>query len=108
MNKKEQIENEIEKTLQLFENAERLEPDPHFVTRVEAVIREEENEKFVFSLFLKPAFYIVLFLLNFTSAYFYLTDGNNSIETSTNSELVEVFTNDFNISNSSLNLLNIQ
>ena len=75
MMRKEQIEQEVIKTLQCFEHRESIECSPFFSTRVLARIRRLEEEKRtrslrkVFSLSsLRPALFILIVVLNIVSA----------------------------------------
>ena len=45
MNKRERIEQEIEKTLECFDRAEHLKVDPYFYTRLQARIKDIEKRK---------------------------------------------------------------
>ena len=74
MNKQERIEEEIEKTLHCFEEFETLEPNPFFLTRLKAKIRNSEAEQArsgesgwnVWSL--RPILLSILVVLNLFSA----------------------------------------
>ena len=75
MKSKEQIEQEVMKTLQCFEQRESIECNPFFSTRVLARIRSLEEEqrmrslRKVFSLgYLRPALLALIVVLNITSA----------------------------------------
>ena len=75
MKSKEQIEQEVMKTLQCFEQRESIECNPFFATRVLARIRSLEEEqrarslRKVFSLgYLRPALLALIVVLNIASA----------------------------------------
>lgn len=73
MEKKEQIENEVQKTLQSFDQKETIECSPFFYTRLQEKIRGlEEKKRFsakqVFGMkVLLPAFVLLIVLFNILS-----------------------------------------
>ncbi len=73
MGKKEQIENEVQKTLQSFDQKETIECSPFFYTRLQDKIRRlEEKKRFsarqIFSRrVLLPAFVVFIVLFNILS-----------------------------------------
>jgi len=73
MEKKEQIENEVQKTLQSFDKKETIESSPFFYTRLQDKIRGlEEKKRFsTMQIFnrrvLLPAFVVVIVLFNILS-----------------------------------------
>jgi hypothetical protein len=84
MKSKEQIEQEVQKTLQCFENRTPLESNPFFSTRVLARIRSLEEEQHarslrkVFSLsYLRPALLTLIIALNVVSAIVIFRGSHN-------------------------------
>jgi hypothetical protein len=74
MTEKERIKHEVEKTLQCFDDIERIEPKPFFFTRLKAEINSLEMEKtrarqraWSFGS-LRPALFSLLIVLNLLSA----------------------------------------
>lgn len=74
MKNREQIEQEVIKTLQCFEHKESIECHPFFSTRVLAKLRNLEEEKRAHSLrkvlslsYLRPAVLILIIVLNIVS-----------------------------------------
>jgi|GEM_PF-842320 len=79
MNKKKLIEAEVEKTLQCFDQPEKIESSPFFFTRVQAAINaleKKETESGISSIFenvLRPAFIGGIVLINLITAGFTLS-----------------------------------
>ena len=99
MEHEQKIIREVEKTLELLEQAERLKPNPFFFTRVQARIREKKKELAWQGLpgILKPVLLAILLAVNiFTAAYFLST---NKVETSSTvrSELKSEFAQEFRL-----------
>ncbi|MFA7289967.1 MAG: hypothetical protein WC055_13905 [Melioribacteraceae bacterium] len=106
MNNKEKIEKQIEKTLEQFNNAEILPPNPFFYTRVEAKIKAKQKSSYVLTEVLKPAMLIVLLAINISTAVWYLSASEQQ-EESSQSELIYLLSSDFKSDNSKIDLLNI-
>lgn len=107
MNKKQKIEREIDKTLEQFDKAPKLPPDPYFYTRLQARLNEREKKAGVWGAVLKPALLVILLLLNITSATVYLsqkTDTTNSAR----QELISLLSEDFQSQSSSVEILNLK
>ncbi len=68
MNKKDTIEQEIQKTLDQIENTENLPPNPYFYTRVQARLEERRKKQNVFSAILRPALLTALVAINLSTA----------------------------------------
>ncbi len=75
MERKEHIEQEVEKTLRCFETIENIESDPFFYTRLQAKIRDLEEKKkparhpgFSIGYYLRPALLVLLVVFNILSA----------------------------------------
>ena len=91
MERKQKIEQEVQKTLEQFDRAERLRPNPFFYTRVRARIDERERAKrwsFLAGV-LKPAFLVLLVVFNTITAAFFLRD--KATESMDRRELVMAF-----------------
>jgi len=97
MDKKEKIQNEIDKTLGLFEQHELLPPNPYFYTRVQQRLREASKKEFSFSTILKPAFFTALIALNLTTAIWYTSTDDLINRSETDTELADILKNDFNL-----------
>jgi len=107
MNKKEKIEQEIQKTLAQFDKAEKLPANPYFYTRVQAGLEESRKERHVFMAVLKPAFFTVLVVLNVTTAFWYMDNGEQISQTDTHSELTEILSSDLKLDTDQDNLFDI-
>jgi len=99
MNKKETIQNEIDKTLGLFDEKESLPPNPYFYTRVQQRINEKSRKEFSIFGLLKPAFFTALIALNLTTAIWYTSSDGLIDQTDTNVELADILKTDFNLDN---------
>ena len=97
MNKQENIQNEVDKTLSLFEKKELLPPNPYFYTRVHQRLNEKSQKQFSISGILKPAFIIALVALNLTTAIWYTSSDSAVNNSETNLELVDILKSDFNL-----------
>jgi hypothetical protein len=106
MSRKKKIEKEVEKTLQCFEQAEKLADNPFFYTRVKARIegRKAPARKNVWQFgwsVLKPAFLILIVALNILTVTIYFT-SNQSL-TSDQDQLLQAFAQEFALDQSSYN-----
>lgn len=97
MNKQEKIQNEIDKTLGMFEKKESLPPNPYFYTRVQQKLNEKTKKEFSIFSVLKPAFFTALLALNLTTAIWYTSSDSLTINTETDLELVDILKSDFNL-----------
>lgn len=97
MNKKENIQNEVDKTLGLFDKKESLPPNPYFYTRVQQRINEKSRKEFSIFGILKPAFFTALIALNLTTAIWYTSSDSLTNQTDTNVELADILKSDFNL-----------
>ena len=97
MEHEQKIIREVEKTLELLEQAERLRPNPFFFTRVQARIREKKKELAWQALpgILKPVLLAILLAVNiFTAVYFVSTNKvktSSSVRTELKSEFAQEF-----------------
>ena len=107
MDKKEKIEREIQKTLDQFENAEQLPPNPYFFTRVQARFEETGKQQSVFSAILRPALLTALVFINLSTAIWYISGTNQTEQFETRQELVEILASDLKLDNNQSNILDI-
>ena len=107
MNKKAHIENEIQKTLDQFDQAEKLPHDPWFYTRLQAQLDSRRQQRKVLAAVLKPAMLTLLVLANIGTAAWYLNSGE-SATTSSRQELVELLANDFNVNSDQSSVFNLE
>lgn len=106
MNKQEKIENEIDKTLGLFDKEESLPPNPYFYTRVKQRLNEKSKKEFSIFGVLKPVFFTALVALNLTTAIWYTSADAITSNIGSDLELVDILKNDFNLdTNQSDNLI---
>jgi len=86
MDKQKQIQQEVDKTLETMNHMETLEAGPYFYTRLESKLKSSKREKRYFRIpniwtilneGLKPAFIIILILINVISALFFLMKSPN-------------------------------
>ena len=96
MNKQEKIQNEIDKTLGLFDKKEPLPPNPYFYTRVKQRLNEKTKKEFSMFRGLKPACFTALIALNLTTAIWYTSSDSLVISAETDLELVDILKSDFN------------
>ena len=108
MNKNDNVEKEIQKTLDMFEQADSLPENPYFYTRVQARLDEGRREKPGLFAVLKPALLAMLFVLNLSTAFWYLGSSNETPQTSSRQELVEMLSGDFNKSSEKSDLFNVK
>lgn len=99
MTKEEKIEQEIRKTLDQFERAEKLPANPWFFTRVQTRLKNRQNKKPGLAGLLKPALLALLFILNTATGIWYLTGAGTAVSAQSNDrqQLVEVLANDLNM-----------
>lgn len=108
MNRKQKIEQEVEKTLEQFERAERLPGNPYFYTRVQARLDESEpvKRKSLVPAVLKPVFLGVLVSLNVLTAVYFLS--GSSAQTADRSDLLSEFAQEYGLEESDSDLFIIQ
>ncbi|MFZ5516675.1 MAG: hypothetical protein ACOY90_08560 [Candidatus Zhuqueibacterota bacterium] len=102
MNRKQKIEQEIEKTLGQFERAERLPSNPYFHTRVQARLNETPEPSGV----LKPIFLAVLLTLNILTAVYFI--GGGTSQSTARSDLLSEFAQEIGLEESETEFINIQ
>lgn len=97
MKKNEKIEQEIRKTLDQFDHAEQLPPNPYFYTRVQARLEEKHRQQSVLPVFLRVAFLTVLFAINFVTGVWYLGGIDQTYQTDTRQELAGILAADLKL-----------
>lgn len=105
MNKKERIEREIDKTLEMFDKKDTLKPNPYFYTRVKQRIEEKSKPNFSIAGILKPAFFTLLFVVNLTTVVWYTSNDSINTDNQTNYSLTNILKSDFNLESSSSEIL---
>lgn len=105
MNKQEKIQNEIDKTMGMFDKKESLKPNPYFYTRVQQRLNEKTKKEFSIFSVLKPVFFTALIALNITTAIWYTSSESSTNKTETNFELVDVLKSDFNLESDQTKIL---
>jgi len=108
MNKKEKIEQKIRKTLDQFDHAEQLPPNPYFYSRVQARLEEQRRQRSAFSAILRPALLIALVTINLGTAFWYLGGSEQNYQSDTRQELIEILAGDLKLDNKQSNLLIIE
>ncbi|UOD35136.1 hypothetical protein DSN97_02015 [Deferribacteraceae bacterium V6Fe1] len=105
MDKKNIIENEIEKTLKLLEESERLTPNPFFYAKIEEKLKEKGGKnRLNLSLIMKPVALIALILLNITTIAMYVKGD----DATSRSEIVSILSSDFGAGNFNTDILNLR
>ena len=104
-NNKEKIEKEIYKTLEQFENAEKLTPDPNFYSKVQKHLESRTKKEKPVNIILKPALLLILILFNITTIILYNNNTEYDISVKNQSELIEILSGDFNIVQPQQNML---
>lgn len=105
MNKQEKIQNEIDKTLGLFDKKESLKPNPYFYTRIKQRMEEKRKPKISIVGVLKPAFFTILLALNLTTAIWYTSADTTDTISESKTELADILKSDFNLSDNELQSL---
>lgn len=99
MNKKEKIEQEISKTFEQFDRADKLPSNPYFYTRVQARLEEKKKQQNVFFAILKPALIIALLAVNMSTVIWYLGGTEQQDQTNSRQELAEILAGDLKLDN---------
>ena len=107
MTKKEKIEQEVQKTMDSFDKAERLKSDPFFYTRLKAQIDDLNAEKskvegwkFAWAI-LKPALLFFIIGLNIVTAMLFLKNRNASY--SSREQLLNAFAQELTLDSNQYN-----
>ena len=99
MKKNDKIEQEIGRTLDHFDHAERLPPDPFFYTRLQARLAEKDQQPGVLPLFMRVALLTVLLVVNIATGLWYLGGVSEQSPTDTRQELAGILATDFKLDN---------
>jgi hypothetical protein len=105
MNKKEKIEQEIRKTLNHFEHAEKLSQNPYFYTRLQQ--RLEEKNKNIFDTVLKPALLTGLVAINLVTAVWYFSGDDQQVQSTGRQALLEILASDLQLDNEQNNIISL-
>ena len=104
MDKKEKIEEEIRKTLDVFDQKQSLPPNPYFYTRVQQRINERSGSKSTTMGFLKPALLTILLLINVATFIWYNNSSANYSSAEKQQELIEYLSSDLNLNTNQNNI----
>jgi hypothetical protein len=104
MNKKEIIEEEIRKTLEVFEQKESLPTNPYFYTRAQQRIKESPENNSMMWRYLKPALLTILLLINVSTFIWYFNSAGNYSAAENQQELIEYLSNDLNLNTNQSNI----
>ena len=104
MNKKEKIEEEVRKTLNVFELKESLPSNPYFYTRIQQRIKEKTENNSTSLGFLKPALLVCLLLINVGTFIWYFNSSEDYYVTETRQELIEILSSDLNLKTNQSNI----
>jgi len=107
MTKKEKIEQEVQKTLESFDQAEQLKSNPFFYTRLKARIDDLSTQKrkirgweFAWGI-LKPALLFLIIVLNIFTATLFLKNRNS--EYSSREQLLDAFAQELTLDSNQYN-----
>jgi len=107
MNKKEKIEQAVQKTLDSFDQAERLKSNPFFYTRLKARIEELDAQRMqpkgweIARGVVKPALLLLIIALNIFTATLFFKNRNN--ESSSREQLLNSFAQELALDSSQYN-----
>jgi hypothetical protein len=99
VNTKEQIEEEIRKTLDQFDHAERLPGDPYFHARVMARLEEKGRPRAFFPAILRPALLTILVAANVITAVWYFGGGARQTQAGNRRQLIEILAEELGAGN---------
>ena len=92
--KKEHIEGEIQKTLDQFDAAEQLPPDPFFFTRLQARLEQQNQQRGILLVFLRPALLTALVALNLSTAVWYFSRSDQQDQASSQQQFIQILARD--------------
>lgn len=86
MDKQKQLQEKVDRTLEMMDRMESLKAGPYFYTRLEAKLCSREREKRlglrdisrIFDRGLRPVFVTLLIVINVISAVFFLLESQNT------------------------------
>ncbi|MBD3376072.1 hypothetical protein GF406_13630 [candidate division KSB1 bacterium] len=103
MNKKDKIDQEVRKTLDLFEHNKDLPANPYFYTRIRQRIFDQKSKP-SFLTVLKPALFTLLVMANIGTLYWAL-DARQAGQADPQVQLIDVLATDLNIEQENNTLL---
>ena len=101
MNKEEKIREEVEKTLNAFDNIENLDGNPYLFTRIQFEIESLQTkgeESFLKGSILKPAILFIVLIINICTVVFYPNSENTT--TSTKQTYLSAISSEYSINHS--------
>lgn len=104
MKKQEKIEQEIQRTLSLLDQPQKMPANPWFYVRVKQRLDAPTRSFSLRWAILRPAFLIILLAANLGTAIWYF----NETSTDTRQELIEVLGDELRLNSDSNNLLNFK
>lgn len=108
MNKKDYIDQEVSKTMELLDNQHEIPPNPFFYTRVKARLDKKYKKRNVFSAILKPALFTLLFAINLGTGAWYLSGDQEETQIESRKELIETLSGDLNLDSSHSDIFNLE
>jgi len=93
MNREERIEEHVRQTLDAFEQAEKLPPNPYFFTRVQARLKRKEKS-FTIAHVVKPAVIALLLILNMITVFRYFNRAEVRNDAVTTREVLNLLSED--------------
>jgi len=96
MDKKELIETEIIKTMDLLEYGEKLPHDSYFFSRLQERMQEQPKKNIVIAS-LRPILLTCLLALNIITVLSYISTAESSEQIVTNQDPLTTFASDFNL-----------
>jgi len=97
MDKRAQIEQLIQKTLDQFDHPDTLPPNPYLYSRIQQRLESESTEGRMFPAFIRTALLGALVALNVLVSYWYLTGAEQYGSSDTRQELLNVLASDLNM-----------
>ncbi len=104
--RKDLIEDEIQRTLDLFDSADQIKPSPNFYAAVQGRLMKKSEQK-TLAVFLRPVVLASLLAINLVTTIWYLGSSEISSQTTTRQELLNILVDDLNLETESLDLFNI-
>jgi len=100
MKSKEKIGDEVEKTMEAFDNLEDIEENPYLFTRIKAEFgaSPENIKKGLSGLILKPAVLILILLLNIFTVLYVM--NNNELTTTAEVNYSSIISSEYSLSHS--------
>ena len=107
MDRKERIEQEINKTLEVFNLEEKLPHNPLFFAQLQARMEEKPKDNVVFAT-LRPVLLAALLVFNIVTAISYLNSSGIDSQTVSEENPLDLFADEFNLKQNEIDLFNIQ